>query len=125
MLARPSDLTRSVIGCAIEVHRQLGPGLLESAYTACLVHELIAHDIAFRRQVTVPLVYKGTPVDCGYRADLLVESELLLELKSVDQLLPLHQAQVLTYLKLLDLHQALIINFNVRRLVDGLRNVLR
>ena len=125
MLARPSELTRRVIGCAIEVHRTLGPGLLESAYEACLVQELTANQIVFRRQVSVPFSYKGTPVDCGYRADLIVEDRLLLELKSVDSLNPVHVAQVLTYLKLLDLRQGLIVNFNVRRLVDGLKNVLR
>jgi GxxExxY protein len=125
VLARPSPLVRTVIGCAIEVHRTLGPGLLESAYESCLVRELSAAELEFCRQVPVPLVYKGSPVDCGYRADLVVRNELLLELKSVDQLLPIHQAQVMTYLKLIDLPHALIINFNVRRLVDGVRSVLR
>lgn len=115
----------SVIGSAIEVHRTLGPGLLESAYESCLVHELTARSVQFRRQVPVPMTYKGTLVKCVYRADLIVENELLLELKSVDRLLPVHQSQVLTYLKLIDLPQGLIINFNVRRLVEGLRNVLR
>src|SRR5262245_22044818 len=125
MLVRPTNLTRAVIGCAIEVHRQLGPGLLESAYATCLAHELTTHEIAFRPQVMVPIMYKGNAVDGGYRADVIVENELLLELKSVEQVLPVHQAQVLTYLKLLDLHEALILNFNVRRLVDGVRRILR
>lgn len=125
MLARPSELVRSVIGCAIEVHRTLGPGLLESAYEACLASELTDHSLNYRRQVLVPIVYKGRVVDCRYRADFIVEDQLLIELKSIDLVLPIHTAQVLTYLKLVELQQALIINFNVTRLVDGLRNVLR
>jgi len=114
-----------VIGCAIEVHRTLGPGLLESAYEACLASELTDHILNYRRQVLVPIVYKGRVVDCRYRADFIVEDQLLIELKSIDLVLPIHTAQVLTYLKLVELQQALIINFNVTRLVDGLRNVLR
>ena len=125
MLARPSPLVREVIGCAIDVHRALGPGLLESAYEACLTAELHDHGINFARQVRVPVVYKALPVDCGYRADLIVENELLLELKAIDGFLPVHRAQVLTYLKLADLHHGIIINFNVKRLVDGLMSVVR
>jgi GxxExxY protein len=125
VLVRPNDLTHFVIGGAIAVHRQLGPGLLESAYAACLAYELTTRGIAFRQQVPVPVKYGGNLVDCAYRADVVVENELLLELKSVDQLAPVHRAQVLTYLKLLDLHQPLIINFNVRRLIDGVQRVLR
>src|SRR5262245_41376411 len=125
MLARPSPLVRTVIGCAIEVHRTLGLGLLESAYEACLVHEFLEKGIEFKRQLPVAMVYKGTPVDCGYRADLVVENEVLLEIKSVDYLLPVHTAQVLTYLKLIDLTHGIILNFNVTRLLDGIKNVLR
>ena len=125
MLARPSALVRSVIGCAIEVHRTVGPGLLESAYESCLTLELHDRGITFARQVPVPMLYKSRRLDCGYRADLIVENELLLELKAIERLLPIHQAQVLTYLKLIDLHHGLIINFNVRRLVDGIRSVVR
>ncbi len=125
MLARPSALVRSVIGCAIEVHRTVGPGLLESAYESCLTLELHERGITFARQVPVPMLYKSRRLDCGYRADLIVENELLVELKSIERLLPIHQAQVLTYLKLVDLHHGLIINFNVRRLVDGIRSVVR
>ena len=125
MLARPSALVRSVIGCAIEVHRTVGPGLLESAYEACLTLELHDRGITFARQVPVPMLYKSRRLNCGYRADLIVEKELLIELKSIERLLPIHQAQVLTYLKLVDLHHGLIINFNVRRLVDGIRSVVR
>ncbi len=125
MLARPSPLVHQVIGCAIQVHRRLGPGLLESAYEACLVQELTQNKVAFTQQVPVPIAYDGAEVDCSYRADLVIEGVLLLELKSVERVLPIHLAQVLTYLKLLDLRQGLLINFNVTRLVDGLRNVLR
>jgi GxxExxY protein len=125
VLARPSPLVEQVIGCAIEVHRALGPGLLESSYEACLVYELTHSGVKFRRQVPVPVVYKDVKIDCGYRVDLLIDDTLVLELKSVDHLSPVHDAQMLTYMKLLDLKQGLIINFNVKRLVDGLRNVLR
>ncbi len=125
MLARPSPLVHQVIGCAIRVHRRLGPGLLESAYEACLVQELSQNKVAFAQRVPVPIAYDGAQVDCSYRADLVIEGVLLLELKSVERVLPIHLAQVLTYLKLLDLRQGLLINFNVTRLVDGIRNVLR
>ena len=125
MLARPSALARHVIGCAITVHRALGPGLLESAYEACLAYELTQKGLAFRRQLAVPIQYHGVQVDCGYRVDFVVADELLLELKSVEKLLPVHQAQVMTYLKLLDLRQGLLVNFNVPRLVKGLRSILR
>ena len=124
MLVKPSVLAETVIECAIDVHRALGPGLLESAYAACLAHEFTLRDIPFRRQVPVPIVFKGIRLDCGYRADFVVDDEILIELKSVECLLPLDHAQVLTYLKLLELSQGLLINFNVRRLVDGLRNLL-
>jgi GxxExxY protein len=125
MLARPSELARRVIGCAIDVHRGLGPGLLESSYEAGLVYEFTHREIGFRRQVAVPMSYKGAHLDCAYRADFVVEGVLLLEIKSVDRLLPVHDAQVLTYMKLLDIRQAMLMNFNERRLVDGLRNFLR
>jgi GxxExxY protein len=125
VLARPSQLVTDVIGCAIRVHRALGPGLLESAYGACLVYALSQKQISFRQQMPIPVVFEGVKLDCGYRADLLIEGELLVELKSVEQLLPIHQAQMLTYLKLLDLKQGLLMNFNVTRLTHGLRNVLR
>ena len=124
MLVRPTALAETVIGSAIEVHRALGPGLLESAYDACLAHELTLRGVPFRRQVPVPVVFKGVRIDCGYRADFVVDEEILLELKSVESVLPVHQAQVITYLKLLPVSQAILINFNVTRLVDGLRNLL-
>jgi GxxExxY protein len=125
MLINPSPLVEKVIGCAIEVHRALGPGLLESAYDFCLTHEWQLSGINFRRQVEVPVVYRGTRLNCGYRVDFIVEDTLLVEIKSIDRLLSIHQAQVLTYMRLLDLHQGLLMNFNTNRLVDGLRNLLR
>jgi GxxExxY protein len=109
---------------AIEVHQALGPGLLESAYEACLVRELVLHEVQCVRQFRIPLNYKGTSIQCAYRADLIVASELLLEVKSVDRLLPIHEAQVITYLRLLGLKQGMLMNFNSRRLVDGLKNIL-
>ena len=124
MLIRASALTEKVIGSAIEVHRTLGPGLLESAYDRCLVRELILREIDFKRQVALPIVYKGERIDCGYRVDFIVDDSLLLEIKSVERVLPIHQAQIMTYLKLLNLRQGLLINFNSKRLVDGLRSVL-
>jgi GxxExxY protein len=117
-------LARKVIGCAIEVHRQLGPGLLESTYDRCFAHELSLSGLAFLRETPLPGVYKGIELDWGYRVDYLIESELLVELKAVETLLPVHEAQALTYLKLLGLRQALLINFNVVRLKHGLKSVL-
>ena len=124
MLARPSPLVEKVIGCAIEVHHCLGPGLLESSYRNCLVQEFQLTGLNFKAEVEVPIHYKGTSIHCGYRADLIVEGVLLIELKSIDRLLPIHQAQVLTYMKLLNLRQGLLINFNAHRLTDGLKNLL-
>jgi GxxExxY protein len=125
MLINPSPLVEKVIGCAIEVHRVLGPGLLESAYDFCLTHEWQLCGVNFRRQVEVPVVYRGRRLNCGYRVDFIVEDTLLVEIKSIERLMPIHQAQVLTYMRLLDLHQGLLMNFNANRLVDGLRSMLR
>ncbi|HUL74428.1 MAG TPA: GxxExxY protein [Vicinamibacterales bacterium] len=124
MLVRPAVLVETVIGSAIEVHRALGPGLLESAYEACLAHELTLRGVPFERQVPVPVTFKGTRLDCGYRVDFIVADDVIVELRSVDHLLPVHQAQVITYLRLLEVSQGLLINFNVTRLVDGLRRLL-
>ena len=127
-MRRPADfdpLTHRVIGCAIEVHRQLGPGLLESVYRTCMAHELAAADCMCQLEVPVHVVYKGTRLDCGFRMDLLVESELVVELKSVEALSPLHGSQLLTYLKLSGLHKGLLINFNCKVLRDGIRRFLR
>ena len=120
----PPELTHSVIGCAIEVHRALGPGLLESAYEECLAHEFVLSGLPFERQLTLPVEYKGHQLDCAYRIDLLVAEEVLLEVKAVDSLLPIHQAQVLTYLKLGGWHIGLLINFNVPILTQGLRRLV-
>ena len=114
-------LTERIIGCAIEVHRALGPGLLESAYQKCLEFELSQHGIQFRQQVPVPVEYKGTRIECGYRIDLLIDDMVILELKSVEQLAPVHEAQLLTYMKLARISTGLLINFNQQRLIDGLR----
>jgi len=124
MLARPSPLVETILGSAIEVHRMLGPGLLESVYDSCLARELTIRGVRFRRQVAVPVSYKGVVLHLGYRADLVVDETVLLELKTVEKLLPLHQAQLMTCLKLLGLQQGLIPNFNSQKLIDGVRNVL-
>lgn len=117
-------VTEPLIGAAIEVHRALGPGLLESAYEICLCRELSLGGISFERQKAIPLVYKGVMLDCGYRADVLVSGKVLVELKSIDTLLPIHEAQLLSYLKLTGLRAGLLINFNVRFLKHGIRRRL-
>jgi GxxExxY protein len=119
-----SPLVEGVIGCAIDVHRALGPGLLESAYDRCLAHELSLRSIAYRRQIPLPVVYKGIDLDCGYRVDYVIEGQLLLEIKAVDRLLPIHQAQLLTYLRLLRLRQGLLMNFNVALMTHGIKSML-
>jgi len=120
------ELTERVIGAAIEVHRSLGPGLLESAYEECLCHEFHLREITFERQVSLPIEYKGVKLDCGYRLDLIVESVLVLEIKSLEHILPVHEAQLLTYLKLTGRRVGLILNFNVPVLTRGgvIRKVL-
>ena len=112
-------LTEQIIGAAIEVHKALGPGLLESVYEECLCHELHLRGLRFQRQLTVPVIYKGVALDCGYRLDLIVEDTVILELKSIDRVLPIHEAQLLTYLKLLDKPVGFILNFNVSALRQG------
>ena len=114
-------LSTRVIGCAIEVHRQLGPGLLESAYRRCLAHELQAAALGFEAERQMPVHYKGIDLECGFRIDLLVENALVVELKAVDRLLPIHDAQVLTYLRMAKLKVGLLINFQTRVLRDGIR----
>jgi GxxExxY protein len=116
-----NELTVLLIGCAIEVHRTLGPGLLESAYEICLCCELSLRGIPFKRQVAIPVEYKGVKLDCGYRADLIVAGLILVEIKAVDQLAPIHEAQLLSYLKLTGLKVGLLINFNERVLTHGIR----
>ena len=117
-------LTSRVIGLGIEVHRHLGPGLLESAYEECLAHELTAAGLQFRRQAELPIIYKSVRLDCGYRMDLVVEDALILELKSAEKILPLHEAQMPTYLRLSGIRYGLIMNFNTPVLKDGLRRIV-
>ena len=115
------ELSRSVIGCAIEVHRNLGPGLLESTYRQCLACELSRAEILFQMEVPLPVRYKDILLDCGYRIDLLVRGKLIVEIKSVEALLPIHQAQILTYMRLGNFPIGLLINFNVTKLQTGIK----
>jgi GxxExxY protein len=117
------DGSEEVIGALIEVHRVLGPGLLESVYEKCVSHELTLRSIRYARQVHVPVLYKGIPIDCGLRLDFLVEDRLIVELKSVEQLTPVHTAQVVSYLRITGVRGALLVNFNVCHLRDGLKRV--
>ena len=117
----PDSLTHAIIGAAIEVHRVLGPGLLESAYEECLYWELIQNEFIVERQKPVPVIYKKIKLECGYRIDLLVENRVVVELKSVDKLIPVHDAQILTYMKFSEKPVGLLINFNVTLLKNGLK----
>ena len=119
------ELTGEILGAAIEVHRVLGPGLLESAYEQCLAHELEMRDISFERQVPIKIQYKGIEIDQGYRADLIVDKKIVVELKSVDAFAPVHEAQILTYLKLANKKVGLLINFNVTVLKEGIKRYVR
>ncbi len=118
------SLTESVIGFAIEVHRTLGPGLLESAYQECLCYELKANGIAFGRQVALPVIYKTVKLDCGYRMDLVVDDQLVVELKTVEKILPIHEAQLLTYLRLSGIRTGLLLNFNTAVLKNGIKRMV-
>ena len=120
-----NKLTGKIIQCAIEVHKALGPGLLESAYKECLYHELQEVGLKVEKEKALPLVYKDVKLDCGYRIDLLVENQIVLEFKSVDALNDIHMAQILTYLKLQNLRYGLLINFNVAKLKDGIRRIVK
>jgi GxxExxY protein len=117
-------ITSGVIAAAIEVHRHLGPGLLESAYQECICYELSQIGLSFTREVALPLNYKGLKLDCSYRIDLLVEDSVLVELKSVEQLIPIHSAQLLTYLRASNKQIGLLINFNVPVLKDGIKRMV-
>ncbi len=117
------DCSGAIIGACIEVHRHLGPGLLESAYEHCVAHELAAVGLRFERQVPVPLEYKGTNLECGYRLDLVVEGHIIVEIKCVDRLLRVHEAQLLTYLRLTKLPAGLLVNFRESALKNGLRRL--
>lgn len=118
-------LTERIIGFAIEVHRHLGPGLLESAYEECLCHELSQDGVVFQRQVPLPVVYKSVRLDCGYRLDIVVENSVIIELKAVERLLPIHEAQLITYLKLSGVPTGLLLNFNTPVLKEGIRRLTR
>lgn len=115
-----SDLTSKIINAAVLVHSELGPGLLESAYEACLSHELMNRGLAVRRQVAIPVIYRGTHLECGYRADVVIENAVIVEAKSVEALAPIHEAQLLTYLRLSGIRVGLLINFNQLRVTDHL-----
>ncbi len=118
-------LTNLVVGCGIEVHRVLGPGLLESAYEECFCYELQQIGIEYQRQVSIPVEYKSIKLECGYRADLIVDDKLVIEVKAVEKIKPIHEAQLLTYLKLTGIKTGLLINFNVPLLKDGVKRLVK
>lgn len=118
------EITKKIIGCAIEVHRSLGPGLLESAYEECLAYELEKAGLKTKRQIPAPVVYKDVKLDCGYRIDMLIENLIVIELKVVDEINPVHEAQVLTYMKFSKMNIGLLINFNVTSLKNGIRRFI-
>ena len=117
-------LTQQIIGAAIEVHREKGPGLLESAYESCLVHEFALRGLKYTRQIAVPLMYKGQVIDVAFRADLIIEDKVLVELKAVESVLPVHKAQVLSYIRETQHRVGLLINFHVPKLVDGVTRII-
>ena len=119
-----NEITERIIGCAIKVHKALGPGLLESAYRACLYYELVKSGLSVEKEKPLPLVYEEVKLDCGYRMDLVIERRIVVEVKSVDALTDIHLAQVLTYLKLTNNRFGLLINFNVLKLKDGIKRVV-
>ncbi|RIW15221.1 GxxExxY protein [Algoriphagus lacus] len=118
-----NEISSQIIGAAIEVHKHLGPGLLESSYEACLVYELRNRGLDVKSQIPLPVIYKGIELETGYRIDILVENQVIIEIKSVDQLDGIHIAQLLTYLKLTNLKLGLLINFNSVRLIDGVKRI--
>ncbi|NQT14502.1 MAG: GxxExxY protein [Planctomycetes bacterium] len=119
------ELTREIRGAAIEVHREVGPGLLESAYEECLCRELSLRGLSFQRQVPLPVTYKGVKLDCGYKLDLVVEDKVVLELKSVKAIEPIHEAQLLTYLRLSGKQVGLVMNFNTVLMKDGIKRMVQ
>ena len=121
---RLNRITEGIIGAAIEVHRDLGPGLLESAYETCLAFELVERGLKVEQQKPLPVVYREVKLDCGYRLDILVEEAVIVEVKAVDRLAPIHKAQLLSYLRLSGCKVGLLINFNVKVLKDGIRRVV-
>ncbi len=121
---RLNEIAGTIIGAAIDVHRALGPGLLESTYEACLAHEITEHGLRVESQKPLPVIYKSVHLDCCYRLDLLVENVVIVEIKSVDSLLPIHTSQLLSYLKLANLEVGLLINFNTELLRNGIRRIV-
>ena len=119
-----NELSSKIIGAAIAVHKQLGPGLLESTYEVCLAHELKLLGLQNRQQVALPVVYKDIKLNAGYRLDLIVENKIIIEIKSVDKLAPIHSAQLLTYLKLTNINLGLLINFNEVKVIDGVKRII-
>jgi len=118
-----NEITKNIIGAAIEVHRTLGPGLLESTYEACLFYEIEQIGLYVERQVELPIKYKNVRLEAGYRIDLIVENEVIVELKSVKELLPVHTAQIITYMKIANKSKGLLMNFNVAKLIDGVKRI--
>lgn len=123
-ILKENDITEAVIGCAIKVHKVLGPGLLESAYEECLYYELKKTGLFIEKQKPLPLIYEEVKLDCGYRMDMVIENKVVIEVKSLDALHDIHLAQILTYLKLSNTKVGLLINFNVLKLVDGVKRVV-
>jgi GxxExxY protein len=121
---RINSITEKVIGCAIEVHRSIGPGLLESAYEECLCYELSQHGLSFERQVPLPVIYKAVKLDCGYILDIIVEDLVILEIKAVERIMPIHEAQLLSYLKMLDKRVGLILNFHMSIMKNGIKRIV-
>ncbi|KAA3650934.1 MAG: GxxExxY protein [Bacteroidetes bacterium] len=119
-----NEISKKIIGAAIEVHKQLGPGLLESSYEICLAYELIQQGLNIQTQVVLPVVYKEVKLEAGYRIDILVENKVIIELKAVDALADIHTAQLLTYLKLKDLKLGILINFNNVKVIDGVKRIV-
>ncbi|MBF0103279.1 MAG: GxxExxY protein [Desulfobacterales bacterium] len=124
MNTEEDKLSNEIIGAAIEVHRHLGPGLLESAYEECFCKELSIRKIEFERQKKLPVIYKGMNLDCGYRLDIVVKNLVIIELKAVNKIEPIHEAQLLTYLKLTKLKLGLLVNFNVILLKNGIKRIV-
>jgi GxxExxY protein len=118
------DLTEKIIGAAIEVHKHLGPGLLESVYQACLAREMALRGIQFEQEKSIPVIYKGVKLDCGYRLDFFIESKVIVELKAVDAMIDAYKAQLLTYLKITDCKVGLLINFNTPVLKNGIKRLI-
>ncbi|MEA3428452.1 MAG: GxxExxY protein [Thermodesulfobacteriota bacterium] len=119
-----NDITEKIIGAAMAVHRELGSGLLESAYEACLAYEIAKSGLSVERQKELPVKYRNVKLDCGYRIDLLIEDKVIIEIKAIDKLAPIHTAQLLSYLKLSGCKVGLLINFNVKVLKDGIRRLI-